>query len=91
MNTLKSIAGREVEFGGESHRGWLPAGSAVPLPTPRRVAILDFKILEDQQGAVVLEWKSRNSDDEGDRWYASMNAAISEAEELFGIAPTEWS
>jgi hypothetical protein len=91
MNTLKSISGREVEFGGEPHRGWLPANSAVPQPAPARVAVLDLRILDDGQGAVVLEWKSRNSEDQGDRWYPNVGAAVGEAEELSGISLDEWS
>ena len=41
---VKRVTGVPVRFGGEEHRGWLPAGAAVPLPTPVRDVLLDIEI-----------------------------------------------
>jgi hypothetical protein len=90
MRVIRSIAGRSVEFGGEPQHGWLPPGAAKPGATPLRTAVLDLRILAEENGAVVLEWQSRNSEDRGDRWYPSLADAIREAEALFGIATSEW-
>ena len=78
-----------MEFGGEPHSGWLPAGASTPSPTPIRRATLDFRILEDD-GGVVLEWVSRDTEHRGDRWYPSAAQAIADARELFGIEQGEW-
>jgi hypothetical protein len=90
MKTVKSIAGRAVEFGGEPNRGWLPAGAAIPEATSRRSAVLDLRILAEDNGGVVLEYQSRNTGDSGDRWYANVAEAIREAKELLGIDAAEW-
>jgi len=90
MSIIKSITGRSVQFGGEPQRGWLPIGVTASGSTPRRTAVLDLRLLSESGDAVVLEWQSRNTEDRGDRWYSSSADAIREAEELFGIAPSEW-
>jgi hypothetical protein len=90
MKVLKSVSGRSVDFGGEPQQGWLPPGSSSAQSTPRGRAVLDLRLLADSGDAVVLEWKSRNTDDTGDRWYPSEAEAIREATQLFGIGKNEW-
>jgi len=89
MRVAAEVTGRAVEFGGERHSGWLPTGASTPSPTLIRRATLDFRILEDD-GGVVLEWVSRDTEDRGDRWYPSTAQAIADARELFGIEKAEW-
>jgi hypothetical protein len=91
MKIIKSISGRSVDLGGEVPSGWLPPGAATPSPTPRRLALLDVRILEEGNGGFILEWQSRNTSDTGDRWYSSVEEALREADELFGILPTDWA
>ena len=90
MTIIRSIAGRSVVFGGELQRGWLPSGASVLEATPQRTAVLDLRILAEESDAVTLEWQSRNAEERGDRWYPNLGDAIREAQELFGIAASEW-
>ena len=46
---LKHVAGLVVQFGGETHSGWLPPGAAVPLPTPIERVVLDIEIHNEAQ------------------------------------------
>jgi hypothetical protein len=86
---IKELQGRRVEFGGEEHSGWLPAGAAWPRPTPVEVAVVDFEISE-VVGGYLLEWYSRNTNHWGDTWHDTLEGALEEARHSFGIQPDEW-
>jgi hypothetical protein len=90
MDVVRLITGRPVEFGGEEHHGWLPAGASTPPPTPIRTALLDLRILKSDDG-FVLEWKSRNTEDSGDAWHSSIAEALEQARDAFGVQPSEWA
>jgi hypothetical protein len=89
MRVLKETLGKHVRFGGEELRGWLPTGSAVPLPAPVENAIVDVRILETE-GGFILEWKSRNGNDSNDSWHRTVADAENQAEDQFGIRASDW-
>ena len=47
---VKRVTSLPVQFGGEQQAGWLPAGAAVPLPTPAIDVLLDIEIQSDGDG-----------------------------------------
>ena len=65
-------------------------GASKPLPTPVRKALLDLRILADEDGGFILEWVSRDNEESGDRWYVSGAQAATEAREFFGVPETAW-
>ena len=90
MRVLKRVNGRATRFGGEQHSGWLPQGATVPLPTPEVVVPLDFALVEIAPGSYILEWEGPSAEHSGDLWYPSLDAALTAAEEQFGIGSHEW-
>jgi len=46
MKILKQVLGKQIEFGGEEHTGWLPLQSAFPRATPVEIDLVDVRILE---------------------------------------------
>ena len=53
LEIVKRVSGVPVKFGGESHSGWLPAGAAIPLPTPVLDVLLDIEIQFDGSGYLL--------------------------------------
>ena len=53
MAILKRIRGLRIRVGGVKHSGWLPAGAAVPLPTPVRDLTVDVEIDHDGHGYLL--------------------------------------
>lgn len=90
MKVVRKLRGMTVEFGGEEHSGWLPAGAAQPLPTPVEVAVVDFEILSDGSGSYIFEYHSRNTNHRGDTWPQTLEDALGQARKAFGIEPEEW-
>ncbi|HKZ81338.1 MAG TPA: hypothetical protein VJ124_23925 [Pyrinomonadaceae bacterium] len=89
MIIRKEVLGKQVQFGGEEHRGWLPSNSSWPKPTPLENLVLDVRILEGDEG-FILEWQSPNTDDGNDSWHATLEDAESQAKVCFGIERSEW-
>jgi hypothetical protein len=89
MMRNKEIIGRLVRFGGEEHRGWLPAGVPKPKPTPVDDVLLNLGI-QATDGGVILEWWDEAKKHIGDTWHQSLQDAIAQAEANFGIKPDEW-
>jgi len=88
---IRLIAEWTTEFGGEAHSGWLPAGAVEPGPTPVIRADLALVIMEDAPGSYVLEWRGPTQQTSGDRWYPSLEAAVADADTLFGIPAAAWA
>jgi hypothetical protein len=92
MTILKQVLGKQVAFGGEQHQGWLTSNAATPRPTSIENAMLDLSILEEGGGGgYLLQWISRNSHHSGDTWHSTIREAEEEAQQGFGIDPSEWS
>ena len=69
---VKRVTSLPVQFGGEQHTGWLPAGAAVPLPTPAIDVFLDIEIQSDGDG-YLLCYSSQGGTVHGDTWHQSVN------------------
>jgi hypothetical protein len=89
MTVVKRITGLPVLVGGEKHSGWLPAGAAVPLPTPRRDVVMDLEIQFDGHG-YLLCYASRDGSVSGDTWHQSLAEAERAAAETFGVQSAQW-
>ena len=95
---LKKVEAWPVTFGGEAHRGWLPANAATPLPTPVEHEILDVRI-ESEPGGYLLIWaahpspicRDRLPPKVGDSWHETVEDAETAAEEKFGIGRGDWT
>jgi hypothetical protein len=88
-NVVKRIVGFPCRFGGEQHTGWLPAGAAVPLPTPVRDVLLDIEIEFDGYG-YLLCYHSQDGTVHGDTWHQSLGDAEQSAAECFGVESRQW-
>ncbi len=89
MKILKQVLGKQIEFGGEEHTGWLPLKSAVPRATPVEKALVDVRILESD-GGFIVEWESKEPDQPNDSWHATLEEAQHHARDQFGIEVSEW-
>jgi hypothetical protein len=81
--------GLPIRLGGEQHTGWLPAGAAIPLPTPIRDLIFDFEIQYDGSG-YLLCYSSQDESVFGDTWHETLPEARAAALEQFGVLPEHW-
>jgi len=89
MKLLKQVLGKQIEFGGAEHTGWLPLNSAVPPPTHIEKDVVDVRVLETD-GGFIVEWESENSEYSDDSWHATLADAQDYAQDQFGIEPAEW-
>jgi hypothetical protein len=90
MTVVKFVKNYPIQIGGEQHSGWLPAGSAVPLPTPTRNIELDVEIQFDGSG-YLLCYASTDGTVYGDTWHESLADAEIAAKEYFGIDDCKWT
>jgi hypothetical protein len=88
--TIRLVAEWTTDFGGEEHTGWLPKEATEPEPTPVSRVELALAILEDGPESYILEWRGPTQETSGDRWYPSVEAALAEADEFFGIPRDAW-
>ena len=86
---VKRVTSLPVQFGGEQHTGWLPAGAAVPLPTPAIDVFLDIEIQSDGDG-YLLCYSSQDGTVRGDTWHQSVVEAENAAAKDFGVRPSQW-
>jgi len=89
MKPVRQKRGLIVTIGGDQHRGWLPAGAALPLPEPIREVALDLSIEEIDAGFLVIT-SSADRSISGDTWHETLASAERAAFEAFGITPTDW-
>jgi hypothetical protein len=89
MRVVKQVLGKQMQFGGKEHSGWLPPNAAHPRPTPVRNAVIDVRIIDDGYG-FLLDCESRNTEDSWDNWYERLEDAEEEAESKLGIEAGEW-
>ena len=89
LPVVKRVVGLPFQDGGEEHTGWLPAGAAMPLPTPLRNVIIDLEIQFDGSG-YLLCFSARDGSMSGDTWHESLSQAEQAALECFGIEPVQW-
>lgn len=89
MSVVKSRHRWKTSVGGEKHRGWLPAGAAMPLPTPAREVRLNVHI-EHGAGGFLLVYFSEDGTLCGDTWHATIGEAEAAALDQFGLAPSDW-
>jgi hypothetical protein len=91
VSVFASLAGRVVRIAGEAHKGWLPGGAIVPVPTPSQDVVLDLEIVDDDGGHFLLLYSARNTDMAGDTWHETLEDALDAAETNFGVARSEWT
>jgi hypothetical protein len=75
-------------LGGEPHGGWLPPGAASPEPTPVRDLLLE--IGSDGEGGYYLLSQAADGGTRADTWHESVDEAIAQAREQFGIRADAW-
>jgi hypothetical protein len=78
-----------VQIGGEPHTGWLPQGSAIPLPTPVRRLSMNIAIEFDGIG-YLLCFSSADGTYSGDTWHETLASAELAAKEDFGVEQSDW-
>jgi hypothetical protein len=79
-----------VTIGGDQHSGWLPAGAAVPLPTPVRQIELDPEIEFDGAGYLLVVAATDDSV-YGDTWYQTEREAKAVASAYYGVPQSAWA
>jgi len=89
MSVVKRISGLQVKIGGEQHTGWLPAGTAEPLPMPVRLLTMDIEIIDEGSG-YLLCYAAREERVYGDTWHATLADAEQAAAEEFGVEASQW-
>ena len=89
MAIIKQVTRLPFCFGGEEPVGWLPPGSAVPLPTPVENVLLTVEIRHDSSG-FFLCWYSSDNAKSGDSWHRTLAEAEDAGYEQFGIEATQW-
>lgn len=90
MSVLARIEERKVRFGGEQHNGWLPSEATTPSPTPTRELELTLRITDDGGDGFLLIYESSDGSLHNDNWHQTLDRAIADAEESFGITKDEW-
>lgn len=90
MDAIKRVTGWPFQFGGVEHFGWLPPGSAKPLPMPIENVALDVKIEPSGSTDCLLCWQSQDGRHSGDSWHPTLADAERGAFELFGIKDADW-
>ena len=88
MKLLKRVR-KTSGLGADSHEGWLPPEAVTPIPTSQ--VDLQLEIALDDTGGYFLF--SRGSVDSSlrDTWHPSLEEALDQALEQFGIQPSEWA
>ncbi len=89
MSVIERVVGFPVRIGREQHSGWLPAGAAMPLPTPVRDLLLDIEIQYEDSG-YLLCFISSDGSVYGDTWHESLEDAGQAAAECFGVQRDQW-
>ena len=89
MPIIGRIDNIRVIVGGESHSGWLPAGAAVPLPTPEREVVLSLTI-ESVDGHYLLIGHSQDGSHDFDDFHDSLESALADAEQSYGVPRSSW-
>jgi hypothetical protein len=90
LSVVSRIDNFRTTIGGEPHSGWLPAGAATPLPTPKRDVVLNF-VIEFEGSGYLLIVDSADGSIRGDTWHASVSDAQAQAELWYGIVPAMWT
>ena len=94
---MKLVVTKEITFGGQEHRGWLPPGASTPLPTQRERELVDFALVA-AGGGYLLKLCARPSPTNreprppktADSWYERLDDALAAAEAEYGIAASDW-
>jgi hypothetical protein len=89
MKVWAKVYGVPMQIGGDQHQGWLPAGAAVPLPTPIRDVVMNLEIQSDGDDALLCLWSTDGSV-YGDTWHRSPEEAEAAAAEAYGITKDQW-
>jgi hypothetical protein len=89
MPVVSCIDNYRTTIGGEPHTGWLPAGAATPLPTPKRDVVLNF-VIESEGSGFLLIVGSADGSITGDTWHDSLVDAQAQAELWYGVSPSLW-
>ena len=89
MPVVGRVDNLKVTLGGEPHSGWLPAGAAVPLPTPKREVVLSLTI-ESVDGYFLLIGQSQDGSYDFDDFHESLESALAAAEESYGVPRSSW-
>jgi len=82
MKLVKQIIGKEIQFGGQEHEGWLPPNASLPKATSVEKTKIDIRIIEE--GGYILEWQSQSGSKVGDTWHESVEEAEKQAKNQFG-------
>ncbi len=91
MRVLKKHAsGIAHTYGGEEHRGWLPPGAAIPLPTPVRTVTLDMTIEAEGPGYLLVFAAREDPEFGNDYWFDTLADAEAAALDWFGVGPDQW-
>lgn len=89
MESVRFIKNRPITIGGKEHSGWLPAGAATPLATPVCHLLLNLEIQFDGD-SYLLCYESTEGTVSGDTWHQTLSNAENAAQDMFGIASSEW-
>jgi hypothetical protein len=89
MSVLATVTGWKATTGGEHSSGWLPRNAATPLPTPVREHSVDFEILEET-GGCLLVGVAAGPECLCDSWFPTEQEAKEAAEKWFGIPASAW-
>ena len=92
------VRGWVWEHGGQAHEGWIPAGAAVPLPSPAVRVPVNLEVVPES-GGWLLTWELASSTDtlpdsslrSGDTWHDSVDDALQQAEVHFGVPRSSWT
>ena len=83
---VRRFEGLEIEFGG-ADSGWFPANASPPMPER---TTLSLRIDQTSEGYFLISESTNPKYTGGDTWHATLEEALSQAEEQFGIAPAQW-
>lgn len=89
IGVVARVPSKIVVVGGDQHKGWLPAGAAIPPTTPLREITFTFELQSDGSG-FVLCYSSIDGSLYGDTWHESQAEARQAALEDFGVQLDEW-
>ena len=93
MRVIREAKGIVLKLPAQPHVGWLPIGAATPEGYDAKDVVLNLAILalDPPDTGYILEFSSSEPGYSGDTWHESVELALQQAKQDFGVEGRDWS